>query len=131
MKMTTALTCALLAGCAASGTQVSQQAALQFKENVTTESEILRALGPPTGVSVGGGKKFLSYTGMQTQVKAATFIPIVGAFAGGADYQMTQAMYQLDANGVLEKITYTSSGSGMRSGASPADIPARDPSSVK
>jgi hypothetical protein len=128
MKAWSAVLVVALGGCVSSGTQVSQQAALQFKEHVTTEAEILRALGPPTGITVAGGKKYISYMGMQSQVKAATFIPIVGTFAGGADYQMTQVMYELDANGVLEKVTYSSTGSGMRSGTAPAEMPPREPS---
>ncbi|MDH4481432.1 MAG: hypothetical protein QE279_01845 [Rhodoferax sp.] len=127
----TLLAAALLGGCASSGTQVSEAAALQFKEGETTEAQIIAKLGKPTSVSIASGMKFISYSGMQYQVKGATFIPIVGAFAGGADYTMSMAMYQIGANGVLEKITYSTSGTGTRSGVAPAAMESVEPSAVK
>jgi hypothetical protein len=117
----------LLAGCAASGTQVSERTALQFKENVTTEREIVAALGPPTGTTISGGMRYLTYTGMQYQVKGATFIPIIGGLVGGVDYQMSHAMFEIGPDGVMRKMTYSTSGSGTRSGTQPADMPAREP----
>lgn len=122
---------AILAGCAASGTQISQGAALQFKEGVSTEAQIVSALGRPTSTSISSGMKFIMYSGMQYQVKGATFIPIVGAFAGGADYTATMAMYQIGPDGVLQKITYTESGTGTRSGVTPAEMKATEPVAIK
>lgn len=113
------------------GKQVTPEAALQFKEGVTTEGEILSKLGQPTGMSMHGGMKFLTYSGMQMQMKGASFIPIVGAFAGGSDYKMSMAIYQIGANGVLEKITYNTLGSGSRMGTTPADMPSQEPSAIK
>ncbi len=121
----------VIAGCAASGVQVSQDAALQFKEGQTTENEILAKLGKPTTVMFSGGIKTIAYSGMQYQVKGATFIPIVGAFAGGADYTMSTAMYQIASNGVLQKVTYTKSGSGSRMGTTPNEVNAAEPTAVK
>ena len=74
-----------IAGCASSGTQISQEKATSFKEGVSTESEIVAALGKPTSVMIMGDMKYISYSGFQYQTKAATFIPVVGLFAGGAD----------------------------------------------
>ncbi len=121
----------LLAGCAASGTQVSEQAATQFKEGVTREPEIIAKLGQPTSVSIINGKRMLGYAGTQVKVKGATFIPIVGGFIGGADSKVTVATYQIGSEGVLEKIMYTSAGSGSRMGAAPADMSAQEPTAVK
>jgi len=127
----TVLAVAILGGCAASGTQVSEAAALQFKEGQATEAQIISKLGKPTSVTISNGMKFISYSGMQYQVKGATFIPIVGAFAGGADYTTTMAMYQIDTKGVLEKVTYMTSGSGSRNGATPAAMESAEPVAVK
>lgn len=121
----------VLAGCVASGVQVSQDAALQFKEGVTTESEILAKLGRPTGTTISGGMKFISYSGFQSQAKGASFIPIVGAFAGGSDYAVSTALYQIDASGVMQKATYSSHGGSSRLGASPAELPSGEPRAVK
>lgn len=127
----TVLAVALLGGCAASGTQVSEAAALQFKEGQTTEAQIIAKLGKPTSVTIAGGVKSISYVGVQYQVKPETFIPIIGGFVGGADYTMSMATYQIGANGVLEKITYSTSGSATRSGSAPAVIEKTEPSVVK
>lgn len=132
MKRTLILALAVaLAGCMSAGKQVAPEAALQFKEGITTETEILSKLGQPTGMSMHSGKKFLTYSGMQMQMKGASFIPIVGAFAGGSDYKMSMAIYQIDSNGVLEKITYNSSGAGSRMGTTPAEMPSQEPSAIK
>jgi hypothetical protein len=121
-----------LAGCAASGVQVSEQAALQFQEGRTTEAEILQKLGKPTSVHTSGGIRLLQYSGFQYQVKGATFVPIVGAFAGGADYTLTTATYQIDpATSLLQKISYTQQGTGSRAGTLPAPMPPTEPSAVR
>lgn len=124
-------TTVILTGCAASGTQITQGAALQFKEGVSTEAQIVSALGRPTTTSISSGMKFIMYSGMQYQVKGATFIPIIGAFAGGADYNMTMAMYQIGPDGILQKITYTESGTGTRAGSMPADLRTTEPVAIK
>ena len=126
-----ALLVLILAGCAASGTQVSEQAATQFKEGETRESEIIAKLGQPTSVSLINGKRMLGYAGTQVKVKGATFIPIVGGFIGGADSKFTVATYQIDSDGVLEKIMYTSAGSGTRMGTNPSEMTAREPNAIK
>lgn len=120
-----------LAGCAASGTQVSEQAALQFKEGETTEKQIVAKLGRPNSVTIVEGKRLISYIGSQVQIKGASFIPIVGLFAGGADVQMTMATFHIDSNGVLEKVSYTSGDAGTRNGTTPAETTAQEPTAVK
>ena len=127
----TLLTVAILTGCASSGTQVSQQAATQFKEGESTEAQIIAKLGPPTSTTIMGGFKTISYSGMQYQVKGATFIPIIGAFAGGSDYTMSIASYQIGSDGILKKFSYTTSGSGSRSGVTAADMKATEPTAIK
>jgi outer membrane protein assembly factor BamE (lipoprotein component of BamABCDE complex) len=109
------------AGCASSGVQVSQEAALQFREQKSTENEIITKLGRPTMVTIEGDKKVLLYTGSQVRVKAVTFIPVVGTFAGGADIQTSSATYQINTQtGLLEKITYSTYGTTTQAGSQPA-----------
>lgn len=121
----------LLAGCAASGVQVSKDAALQFKEGVTTEAEILEKMGRPTTIMLSGNTKVIAYSGMQYQVKGATFIPIVGAFAGGSDFNLTSVTYEIDPNGVLKKATYAQSSGGNRMGTTPVEMSPTEPRAVK
>ena len=123
---------AILGGCtSATGKQISQSAAMQFKEGQSTESEILSRLGSPTSTSIVNNKKVLVYSGGQAQVKGATYIPIVGMFAGGSDYQASVAIFSIGSNGVLEKITYSTSNSGTRLGSTPADMSTHEPSAIK
>jgi hypothetical protein len=83
------------AGCASSGTQVRDSQLTQFQEGVTTESDVVRALGPPTAISSNSnGSAVLVYTGAHAQAKAATFIPIVGLFAGGATAEATSVGFR-------------------------------------
>jgi hypothetical protein len=121
---------AVLAGCAASGVQVTEQAATQFREGVSTEAEILKTLGPPTTVTVAGGHRFLGYTGMQYRIKPASFVPIVGMFAGGTDYAYSSALYEIRSDGVLEHVTYTSAGGAGQAGTTPAPMPSTAPRAI-
>lgn len=133
MKLAFAVVVSLfIAGCAATGTQVSQNAAMQFKEGVTTEAQIVAKLGPPTGVTMSsGGIKTITYTGAQVQMKAATFIPIVGLFAGGSDVAVTTAAYQLGIDGILQKVDYSTANTSTGMGSTPAPVNANPPNAVK
>lgn len=130
-KLTAILMAAILTACASTGTQISQETATSFKEGVTTEKEIVSTLGNPTSVTISGDTKIISYSGFQYKTKAATFVPIVGLFAGGADYSQTIAMYFIDKQGVLTKINYTSSGAGSRQGTTVAPMPTQEPKAVQ
>lgn len=130
-KLTFTLTSFLLAGCAASGVQVSQEAATQFKEGVTTEAQIRTALGEPTSTTISSGIKTIIYTGAQYRTSAATFIPVVGLFAGGSDYSISTASYQINDKGLLEKASYTTSKGTSRMGSNPAPVTSQEPTAVK
>ena len=125
------LACALLAGCAASGVQVTQDVATQFTEGVTTEAEIRARLGNPTSTIIANGTKTITYTGAQYRTNAASFIPVVGLFAGGGDYSVSVAAYQIGATGVLEKVTYTTRAGSSRMGSNPAPMTTQEPTAIK
>ena len=120
-----------LAGCASSGVQVSQTAATQFKEGVSTEAEVVAKLGKPTMVTISGDTKIIAYTGVQYQTKEATFIPVVGLFAGGSDMSISSASYQIGKDGIVQKISYANTGSNTRMGVTPAEMDVREPTAVK
>lgn len=123
MKRLIALVAAVaLAGCASSGVQVKPEQMTEFKKGVTTEAEVIQKLGRPNMVRTdGNGGKMLIYAYAQSQVRAATFIPVVGALAGGADVKSTSAMFMFDANGKLMDYSNSASeygsGTGLAAGA--------------
>lgn len=108
--------CLLVSGCMSAGVKVTQQDATQFKEGVTTEAEIISKLGLPTSTMVSSGVKMLIYGGYQSQATPASYIPIVGLFAGGADFTSASAMFEIDAVGVLKKATFTETSNNTRMG---------------
>lgn len=58
-----------------------------IQRHVTTRAQIEAMFGTPTSVALmGDGRRSMLYTHVdtETQVKGTTFIPVVGAFAGGA-----------------------------------------------
>lgn len=130
-KLTVVAITAILTACASSGTQISQSKATSFTEGVSTEAEIVAALGKPTSVMIMGDMKYLSYSGFQYKTKAATFIPVVGLFAGGADVASTTASYSIDKAGILRKITYISSGTSSQNGYNPANMDEQKPKAIE
>lgn len=129
--MTTLALCAALGACASGGTQVSQEAATQFVEGKTTETEIVAKLGKPTSVAISNGARSIGYAGAQYNIKAASFIPIVGLFAGGADVQVTSVVYEIDKSGVLQKIQYITQSTSAQNGLLPAEQKSSTPTAIK
>ena len=116
-----------LVGCASSGTQVSMDTASKFTEGVTTEKEIVSILGNPTATTMAGGLRTITYSGAQCQTKAATFVPVVGMFAGGMDCQSSAVVITLDKSGIAQKIVYSGRTFGSKNGATPASQTTIDP----
>jgi outer membrane protein assembly factor BamE (lipoprotein component of BamABCDE complex) len=76
--------------CMSMGTKVEQDKLAQFEKGKTTYAEVVQQLGKPTQSTLNSdGSRRIVYTYMQSQAKAANFIPIVGAFTGGADTENT------------------------------------------
>jgi outer membrane protein assembly factor BamE (lipoprotein component of BamABCDE complex) len=104
-----------LAGCVSSGTKVSEQQVSQFQKGKTTRAEVEAALGKPNGVShSSSGVTAISYVFVTASPKAATFIPIVGMFAGGANAESATATFAFGPDNVLIS---SSSGSSRTSSA--------------
>lgn len=99
-----------LSACASTGRQVSQAQLSDFKKGETTIDEVVAKLGTPTTTTLSSdGTRSLSYVFSQTQVHAATFIPIVGAFAGGADSQVNVTTLVFNSDGKLKEFSATES----------------------
>jgi outer membrane protein assembly factor BamE (lipoprotein component of BamABCDE complex) len=109
-----ALVCA---GCVSSGTQVSEATASQFKEGVTTERDVIRVLGEPQQTTVmQNHHRLLVYVGISAHATAATYVPVVGLFAGGAKGTHSTATFDFDQNGILTSMSHSTGQTDVRSG---------------
>jgi len=107
-----------LMGCAASGTQVKEEQLLQFQAGVTTISDVTRVLGQPQQqLLLPDGSRALIYSYAQVQTRPETFIPLVGAFVGGADVKTNSATLMFDRAGLLKAVSASSGASGTGLGA--------------
>jgi outer membrane protein assembly factor BamE (lipoprotein component of BamABCDE complex) len=93
---------ATLSGCSTVGTQVEQADVDRFQKGVTTPADVIAKLGAPQESGhKDNGDTTLSYVYLKGTPKAATFIPIVGLFAGGADVHSTRVTLEFDPTGHL------------------------------
>ena len=116
------LGCALLAGCVATGTKVTEEQLGAFQRGLTTCPEIVTVLGKPTQSTLhSDGSKELVYSYTQSQVKPINYVPILAAFARGETAETTTVALLCDPRQVLVSYTATSGqstiGYGLSSGA--------------
>lgn len=117
---------AVLCSCYSAGVRVDEHQARKFKAGETTYADVVRELGEPTSiVTKSDGPRSALYTYTTGSAKAATFIPIVGLFAGGADVKVVQTAFNFGADGRLVDFTTTDSalaaGVGTESRPTPRD----------
>lgn len=111
MRSATAVTagCAL-AACAATGVKVTDEQLQTLKVGQTTVADVLQQLGPPTTrLRNADGTQTLLYVYGQTKVRSASFIPIVGLVAGGADSRSSTAMLRFDNTNKLLTVSSSES----------------------
>jgi outer membrane protein assembly factor BamE (lipoprotein component of BamABCDE complex) len=80
----------VVAGCASWGNeQIRDQSVIsQIQPGTTTKEEIRTLIGEPTEITFSdNGDETWKYVLSKTQMRASSFIPIVGLFTGGADMQ--------------------------------------------
>jgi outer membrane protein assembly factor BamE (lipoprotein component of BamABCDE complex) len=93
--------CIGLAACATVGRELSDEDIQSIKPGAT-QQEVVTKLGAPSQRTVmTTGETILTYTWAHSQVRAATFIPIVGLFAGGQDTQSKVIMFHFSKDGLL------------------------------
>ncbi len=87
MKLiTTLLFAVLLAGCASVGTPIDVSATSQLVKGKSTEADAIRIFGPPSHKTLNSeGNVMMMWIHTTASAKPESFIPIVGAFAGGTD----------------------------------------------
>lgn len=123
MKLLMAATVFVLAGCAASGVKVSDAQVATLKKGETTKADVLRAFGPPTTQTrVSDGTSMVIYSHFEVAVRPATFIPIVGAFAGGSDTRSNTVLLRFDADDKLIDSSSSETMIGTGNGLSAAPI---------
>jgi outer membrane protein assembly factor BamE (lipoprotein component of BamABCDE complex) len=100
------LALASLTGCASSGTLVSADQVAQFKAGTTTESEVIDKLGPPNNTSTApDGSKTDIYMHISHSMHAASFVPVVGLFAGGASSNTDSVTFTFDPHGIMKTVS--------------------------
>jgi hypothetical protein len=120
MKVIIGICFIVLSSCASYGEKIDRSYANEIKEGVTTEANILQNLGKPTSIGLSSsGDRTMTYMHFSTEVKAATFIPIVGIFAGGSDSQTTVFIITIDGKtGLVKDWNYNESNSEVNNGVS-------------
>lgn len=100
----------ILTACMSFGTKVDPDQALQFKKGITTEADIVAALGAPNQRSTKpDGSNSIAYMSMGSTPDAALFIPYIGPFVGKVESKTTAVRFTFDPNGrLLETSTDTS-----------------------
>lgn len=105
-------------GCASAGTKVEQSSVDNIVKGETTKSEAIALLGSPMSASLtGDGKEILVWSYAQTKMKGATFIPVVGLFAGGSNTNMTTFQVILNSEKVVEDYLWNNSNIESRIGS--------------
>jgi hypothetical protein len=108
---------ALMAGCVSSGTKVTHDQIAAFEVGKTTEAQVIAAFGTPTSVSfLQDGTKSDVYLHTAAHATAATYVPVVGLFAGGAKGTTDTAVFNFDQNGVLKSTSSSTAQSDVRTG---------------
>ena len=138
-KLTSACLVASMAvttlGCVSSGNPNVRDETLtsQIQVDTSTKEDVRRILGQPNSTSRQSGNLVMipglpaspgmvieswNYTHIDVEVDGATFIPIVGLFAGGATSNVSSFTVTFDDEGVVRHISSTQSTgqSGMGSG---------------
>lgn len=115
-----------LCACYSGGVKVTEEQVRKFEVGKTTYAEVVKELGPPTSVTASSnGTRTAIYSYVMAKAKAASFIPVVGLFAGGADTRHTMTTFRFDATGVLTEYstgdTSIAAGAGIAGRATPRE----------
>lgn len=110
--------CALaLAGCASSGTKVSDEQAKQFQVGQTTHDEVVAALGPPTATSTAAnGTRVIVYSYSSIRSRPENFIPYVGPLVASYDAKGSAVTFTFDGRGILANTNSTQTNTAVGTG---------------
>lgn len=108
-----------IAGCATSGRPISNDQLQTLKVGESTAAQAITAMGAPTTTtSSSDGTQRLLYVFTAASVKAASFIPVVGLFAGGTDVRSDVVTLVFDKQGKLAEVLRSSSATDTSTGLS-------------
>lgn len=98
-------------GCSSVGHNFDSRKISEIKKGETTETDLIAAFGQPDQRGYNSEKGTV-WTWLYTQatVKGATFIPLVGAFAGGVDTKNKTLVVYLDDSGKVSSFSYSGGG---------------------
>jgi outer membrane protein assembly factor BamE (lipoprotein component of BamABCDE complex) len=114
----------VICGCASVGRKLDESKVDQIKQGVTTRDQVIQLVGSPDQLTRdGAGNITFQYIYAHAQAKGSSFIPIYGAFAGGANVQ-NQFLTVTFTNNVVSSLVSTYGANevntGVNSGAKPA-----------
>jgi hypothetical protein len=116
--MALVLTAAALAACTSSGRPIDHVKADAFVPGRTTYAEVIAALGPPNSMMTSAGVRTIAYSHLTVQTNPATFIPVVGLFAGGSQVTSDTVSFSFDQNNIMTNTTALSGGNSSSVGRS-------------
>ena len=106
-----------LAACVSSGTKVTTEQIAAFEVGKTTEEQVIAALGKPNSVTVlPDGSHTDVYLHTAAHATAATYVPIVGLFAGGAKGTSDTAIFMFDAQHILKSTSSNTTTTDVKTG---------------
>lgn len=115
-------TATILAGCASAGNMAlkdanQQQIDAHLIKGKSTKADVVNYLGAADQVSFGdGGHEQWTYNYAHASAKAASFIPVVGLFAGGQNVDKKSLTILFDDSGIVRKYTFAASTGEVRTG---------------
>lgn len=99
-----------LVGCASAGRNYDSRKVSQIEKGKTTEAELIQMFGLPTQRGVNSeDQTTMQWVYSEATTKGATFVPIVGLFAGGVDTK-TKILNVNLTNNVVTSYTYSGGG---------------------
>jgi outer membrane protein assembly factor BamE (lipoprotein component of BamABCDE complex) len=106
--ITLGLLAIMIMGCTTIGRKLDTAQIDKIKKGETTREQVTQLIGAPDSMSptADGGAVFM-YMHMQVKPKAASFIPIVGLAAGGADMKNQQVMVTFGPDGIVKDVVST------------------------
>ncbi len=107
----------MLVGCATAGVKIDQQQAAAFQPGIATYADIIAKFGKPSRETMmGNGSRTVAYVYVRSTARPQSFIPVVGAFVGGADQETSSVAFRFAPDGKLIDHTTSSGQIGVGTG---------------